>query len=176
MTDKETKAFYNSSAWKQKRLQILERDHYECQDCRRRLKDAVAAGHILQGEDRKIRRAEEVHHIVELKEHPELGLEDDNLISLCVKCHNLRHGRTPRRFQRKKKLAKKDGSYTEGRHSLGGDKRTVQAVACAVRVRSCPQFLNSPPVNSRRFFLSEERGCSQDSGKILKSRVKRVRG
>lgn len=65
----------------------------------------MAAGRILQGEDRKIRRAEEVHHIVELKEHPELGLEDDNLISLCVKCHNLRHGRTPRRFQRKKKLA-----------------------------------------------------------------------
>ena len=101
----------------------------------------MAAGRILQGEDRKIRRAEEVHHIVELKEHPELGLEDDNLISLCVKCHNLRHGRTPRRSLR----AKKDGSYTEDRHSLGGDKRTVQAVACAVRVRSCPQFLNRPP-------------------------------
>ncbi|MFR0840754.1 MAG: HNH endonuclease [Mediterraneibacter faecis] len=49
-----------------------------------------------------------MHHIVELKEHPELGLEDDNLISLCVKCHNLRHGRTPRRFQRKKKLASKE--------------------------------------------------------------------
>nr|DAH70876.1 MAG TPA: hypothetical protein [Caudoviricetes sp.] len=41
--------------------------------------------------------------------------------------------------------AKKDGSYTEGRHSLGGDKRTGQAVACEVRVRSCPQFLNRPP-------------------------------
>ena len=54
------------------------------------------------------RRAEAVHHIVELKEHPELGLEDDNLISLCVKCHNLRHGRTPRRFQRKKKLASEE--------------------------------------------------------------------
>ena len=81
MTDKEAKAFYNAAAWKHKRMQILERDHYECQDCRKRLKDAVAAGHILQGEDRKIRRAEEVHHIVELKEHPELGLEDDNLIN-----------------------------------------------------------------------------------------------
>lgn len=108
MTDREAKAFYNAAAWKHKRMQILERDHYECQDCRKRLKDAVAAGHILQGEDRKIRRAEEVHHIIELKEHPELGLEDDNLISLCVKCHNLRHGRTPRRFQRKKKLVSKE--------------------------------------------------------------------
>lgn len=56
----------------------------------------------------KIRRAEEVHHIVELKEHPELGLEEDNLISLCVPCHNLRHGRAPRRFKRKKKLVSKE--------------------------------------------------------------------
>ena len=108
MTDKEAKAFYNSSAWKQKRLQILNRDHYECQDCRRRIRDAVAAGTVLTGRDRKIWRAEEVHHIQELKEHPELGLEDDNLISLCVQCHNLRHGRVPRRFKRKKKLASKE--------------------------------------------------------------------
>jgi 5-methylcytosine-specific restriction endonuclease McrA len=84
MTDKEAKKFYNSTMWKYKRMQILERDHYECQDCRKRLRDAVAAGDILRGEEKKIRRAEEVHHIVELKEHPELGLEEDNLISLCV--------------------------------------------------------------------------------------------
>lgn len=50
----------------------------------------------------------------------------------------------------------------------------MQDVACAVRVRSCPQLLNSPPVNSQRFFLSEERGCSRDSGEKLKSRAKRV--
>ena len=103
MTDKEAKGFYNSSAWKLKRMQILERDHYECQDCRKRLKDAVAAGVELRGEERKIRRAEEVHHIQELKEHPELGLEDDNLIRLCKSCHNVRHGRTPKRCPRKKK-------------------------------------------------------------------------
>ena len=103
MTDKEAKGFYNSSAWKLKRMQILERDHYECQDCRKRLKDAVAAGVALRGEERKIRRAEEVHHIQELKEHPELGLEDDNLIRLCKSCHNVRHGRTPKRCPRKKK-------------------------------------------------------------------------
>lgn len=108
MTDKEAKKFYNSTMWKHKRIQILERDHYECQDCRKRLRDAVAAGDILRGEEKKIRRAEEVHHIVELKEHPELGLEEDNLTSLCVPCHNLRHGRAPRRFKRKKKLVSKE--------------------------------------------------------------------
>ena len=43
-----------------------------------------------------------------LEKHPELGLEDDNLISLCTQCHNLRHGRAPRRFKRKKKLVSKE--------------------------------------------------------------------
>ena len=108
MNEKEIKKFYNSTAWKNKRLEILNRDRHECQDCISRIKNANRNGVLLNGSDRKIRRAEEVHHIVELKEHPELGLEDDNLISLCVKCHNLRHGRTPRRFQRKKKLASEE--------------------------------------------------------------------
>ena len=31
-----------------------------------------------------------------------------------------------------------------------------------------------PPVNSLRFLLNEERGCSHDSGEKLKSRVKRA--
>lgn len=105
MTDKEAKHFYNSSEWKRKRIEILKRDRFECQDCRKRLEDARAAGEQLTGRDRMIWRAEEVHHIQELKEHPELGLDNDNLISLCTQCHNLRHGRTPKRFVRKKKLA-----------------------------------------------------------------------
>ena len=68
----------------------------------------MAAGTALTGRDRKIWRAGEVHHIQELKKHPELGLEDDNLISLCTQCHNLRHGRAPRRFKRKKKLVSRE--------------------------------------------------------------------
>ena len=32
----------------------------------------------------------------------------------------------------------------------------------------------STPVNSLRFFLNEERGCSHDSGEKMKTRVKRV--
>jgi 5-methylcytosine-specific restriction protein A len=108
MTDREAKRFYDSAAWKHKRLQILVRDHYECQDCRKRLNDAVAAGKTLNGKDRMIRRAEEVHHIQELKEHPELALEDDNLVSLCISCHNLRHGRAPKKFKRKRILASKE--------------------------------------------------------------------
>lgn len=103
MTDKEAKAFYNSSAWKHKRMEILERDHYECQDCRRRLRAAAKEGKVLSGRDRKIWPAEEVHHIRELKDHPELALDNDNLVSLCTQCHNLRHDRNPYKFVKKKK-------------------------------------------------------------------------
>lgn len=93
MTNAEVKKFYNSKAWKMKRVHILQRDKYECQDCVRRLRKAAEEGRQLRGEERRIRRASDVHHIKELKEHPELNLEDDNLISLCVECHNKRHGR-----------------------------------------------------------------------------------
>ena len=103
MTDKEAKAFYNSKKWKKKRLDVLERDHHECQDCVKRLKEAANNDEQLHGEDRKIRRATEVHHIKDLKEYPDLGLDDENLTRLCTQCHNIRHGRNPKRFVRKKK-------------------------------------------------------------------------
>lgn len=103
MTEKEVKAFYNSADWKYKRTCILERDHYECQDCRKRLKQAVENGVTLSGWEKKIWRAEQVHHIRELREHPELALDDDNLVSLCARCHNIRHGREPNKFVRRKK-------------------------------------------------------------------------
>lgn len=103
MTDKEVKKFYNSKPWKNKRVKILDRDKHECQDCKKRLEDAVKYNTYLSPEDRKIRRAEEVHHIKKLKEYPELGLDDDNLISLCSTCHNIRHGRTVKHFNVKKK-------------------------------------------------------------------------
>lgn len=103
MTEKEAKAFYNSGAWKQKRVDILERDHNECQDCWKRLENAAKEGKILTGWERKIWPAEAVHHLKELKEYPELGLDDDNLISLCSRCHNLRHGRSPHKFIKRKK-------------------------------------------------------------------------
>lgn len=103
MTDKEVKQFYNSKEWKNnKRVEILKRDHYECQDCIKRVRDARENGTALDARDREIRRATEVHHIKELKEHPELALDENNLISLCTQCHNVRHGRNPKRFVRKK--------------------------------------------------------------------------
>lgn len=108
MTEKEVKHFYNSKEWKGKRIDILQRDLFECQDCRRRLREAQETGTKLYGDDTKIRRAVEVHHIKELKEYPEYALEEDNLISLCTQCHNIRHGRNPKRFIVKKKLVSEE--------------------------------------------------------------------
>lgn len=68
--------FYKSTAWKRKRKEILERDNFECQMCK---------------ESGGYSRAMVVHHIKHYKDYPELGLKDDNLISLCGVCHNKVH-------------------------------------------------------------------------------------
>ena len=68
--------FYKSYSWQKKRMQILERDNHECQRC----KELGVFG-----------KGEAVHHIKHLKEFPELGMSDDNLITLCFNCHNVVH-------------------------------------------------------------------------------------
>ncbi len=82
---KESNPFYESPRWKHKRQQILKRDGYMCQICKR------------YG---RIREAAEVHHIQHLEDRPDLALDNDNLISLCRTCHNRQHpekGRDRRR-------------------------------------------------------------------------------
>ena len=70
------KAFYHTGIWGKKRIAILERDHYSCQECRKKgfYKKAVT-----------------VHHIKHLRDVPELALTDSNLISLCADCHDAMH-------------------------------------------------------------------------------------
>lgn len=67
---------YKSVRWQRKREQILRRDRYLCQDCKRygRRVDAT-----------------EVHHIKHADEYPELAFKASNLVSLCAACHNKRH-------------------------------------------------------------------------------------
>lgn len=71
---------YKLQVWRRKRAAILKRDNYECQHCKKKRL-------------RKIVRATHVHHIQELKHHPDLALDDDNLISLCFDCHEEMHDR-----------------------------------------------------------------------------------
>lgn len=67
---------YKTSRWKQKRLKILKRDKYLCQDCKK-------YGRRVD--------AQTVHHDKTVEEYPELAFEDSNLVSLCNPCHNKRH-------------------------------------------------------------------------------------
>lgn len=67
---------YTSDRWKQKSRHIKRRDHYQCVWCRR------------YG---RAREAKIVHHIKEVDEYPELAWDDNNLVSLCLACHNKAH-------------------------------------------------------------------------------------
>jgi 5-methylcytosine-specific restriction enzyme A len=70
--------FYKSKEWRSLRKVALQRDHYECQSCKRK---------------GKYRKGQNVHHMKELKEHPALALTLDNLETLCIPCHNEEHER-----------------------------------------------------------------------------------
>ena len=71
-------AFYHGVKWKRLRESVLSRDNYLCQDC-------LASNRLVA--------AEEVHHIIEVKEDWNKRYEEDNLISLCKSCHRKRHTR-----------------------------------------------------------------------------------
>ena len=103
MTRKEKKKFYGSAAWRHKQPEIMRRDHFECQECRRRLARAKQEGLQLPPRERVIRRAALVHHIIHLEDAPELGLVDDNLEAVCSTCHNRLHGRTVEEFRFKRR-------------------------------------------------------------------------
>lgn len=80
---KEARAkFYSSCQWKELRVAVLERDHYECQWCKEDGKVTTQSDAVL-----------EVDHIKELEFYPELALELDNMRTLCKDCHNKRHDR-----------------------------------------------------------------------------------
>lgn len=74
--NKELDKFYHSAAWKRCRELALIRDNYLCKECLT---------------NKRIRKADMVHHIVEVKDDMQLALSIDNLISLCNPCHNQQH-------------------------------------------------------------------------------------
>lgn len=74
--DAEIVRFYHSTAWKRVRSYVLIRDNHLCQEC---LKNGI------------IRSAELVHHIVEVKDDWSKKLSVENCISICSKCHRLKH-------------------------------------------------------------------------------------
>lgn len=74
----------------------MQRDHYLCQECLR---------------NHYVKAATEVHHIKPLEDYPELGLELDNLESLCWDCHELTKSRKGKPMPRGVRVIKvSDGS------------------------------------------------------------------
>ena len=73
-------SFRSTEAWKRKSLEIRERYKYLCQICIRKL-----YGTTQQYNNREI----EVHHIVPIAEDWDGRLDNDNLISLCGRHHEM---------------------------------------------------------------------------------------
>lgn len=88
--------FYKSDAWQQLRLKALERDNYECQECKRQGK--VYTDHHDPDKHKRL----DVDHIKEIYTNPELALEIDNLETLCIRHHNAKHGRFKHLFKKNK--------------------------------------------------------------------------
>lgn len=86
--DKKLARFYASTAWKRAREAARIRDHNLCQDCLQR-------GRVVF--------ADTVHHIEPVRDAWHKRLQLDNLVSLCMTCHETRHSKQPARsgIQRK---------------------------------------------------------------------------
>ena len=89
-TKEQKKKFYRSGDWESLRQQALDRDNYECQQCKREGKVHVDSVKV-DGERKSIEL--NVHHKYEIERYPKLALVLDNLETLCLNCHNKMHDR-----------------------------------------------------------------------------------
>jgi 5-methylcytosine-specific restriction enzyme A len=85
--------FYDSIEWKKVRIKIKMRDNFECQECMRQGRVTIDKNEFSENAKRKKIQLV-VHHIKELEYHPDLALEEENLETICVDCHNKEHGRS----------------------------------------------------------------------------------
>jgi len=90
------KKFYKSNAWQVTRMKVLERDNYECQHCKR-------DGKVTIHQNSSKHKTLDIHHIKDLVDYPELAFDQENLITLCVKCHNKEENRFQKRKPKKNK-------------------------------------------------------------------------
>ena len=104
-TREQKRKFYDGRYWKAMREAVKMRDNYECQECKRNGYVTVDMNEYSEKAKRK-KIALVVDHIKELEDFPELALKPDNLETLCVHCHNKKHGRV---FKFMRKPTKWDG-------------------------------------------------------------------
>lgn len=91
-TREQKRKFYDSGEWKQMRQKVKKLDNYECQECKRQGRVTIDTDEYSESAKRKKIQLV-VDHIKELEYYPELALDEENLETLCVKCHNQKHDR-----------------------------------------------------------------------------------
>ena len=109
LTEQECRAFYNDMKWRNMRSYIKEKNNYECQECKRKGKVSLDIYEKNKNDRKKIKLV--VHHIKELKDYPELALDEDNLETLCVECHNKIHDRHFKSNFKQRELKWKDENW-----------------------------------------------------------------
>lgn len=81
-TQDERNQFYWSPEWRKIRPYILNRDNFECQECKRQ-------GRVTTQADSRLF----VDHLKELQDRPDLALDPSNLEVKCFICHEVKHER-----------------------------------------------------------------------------------
>lgn len=94
------KRFYKSRRWSKLRQQVLERDNFECQMCKS--KGRLTLDSIKQTGIKK-KPTLNVHHVMELEYYPGYAMDKNNLITVCIRCHNAIHDRY-QPYEKKNKL------------------------------------------------------------------------
>lgn len=76
-------SFENQKKWLKVKSEAIVRDNFQCRICNKK--------YDL-----------DVHHILYQSEHPELSLDIENLMTLCIDCHNKMHENDKHQFRRTK--------------------------------------------------------------------------
>lgn len=101
----EKDAFRSTYAWQKKAAEIKERDHYLCQICVRNLYNTTSR---INSTDLS------VHHAIPLKERYDKRLDNDNLITVCGKHHEMAENGTISLDEVLKIIAEQEGSIPPG--------------------------------------------------------------
>ena len=94
-----TDKFYNSTDWDELREKVLARDKGICQFFLGKWNDEKHFPKTI-----KIVKADTVHHIIPIKERPDLALDINNCISLSFEAHEIIEDRHRWTWRKKKKL------------------------------------------------------------------------
>ncbi len=94
-----TDKFYNSTDFDIVREQVLKRDKNTCQFFLGKWNDGKHFPNKI-----KITKAEIVHHIIPIKQRPDLALDINNMVSLSFEAHEIIEDRNRFRYRKRKRI------------------------------------------------------------------------